>query len=53
MQRPVRSLNTSKISPESKAKCYTLVLDLDETLVHYKENKYLSDDQKLKIRPGV
>ena len=29
------------------------MLDLDETLVHYKESKYLSDDQKLKIRPGV
>ena len=29
----------------------TLVLDLDETLVHFKESRYLSDDQKLKVRP--
>lgn len=34
---------------------YILVLDLDETLVHFKENgKYnTSDDEKLKVRPGV
>jgi len=29
------------------------VLDLDETLVHFKDSRYLTDDQKLKIRPGV
>jgi histidinol phosphatase-like enzyme len=34
-------------------KQYTLVLDLDETLVHFKDSRYLTDDQKLKIRPGV
>ena len=34
-------------------KSYLLVLDLDETLVHFKDSKYLTDDQKLKIRPGV
>ena len=32
---------------------YALVLDLDETLVHFKDQKFLSDEQKLKIRPGV
>ena len=36
-----------------KYKTYTLVLDLDETLVHFKDSRFLSDDQKLKIRPGV
>lgn len=36
-----------------RTKAYTLVLDLDETLVHFKDSKYLTDDQKLKIRPGV
>ena len=35
--------------PIPEIKPYTLVLDLDETLVHFKESKYLSDDQKLKI----
>ena len=35
--------------PIPEFKPYTLVLDLDETLVHFKESKYLSDDQKLKI----
>ena len=39
--------------PIPEFKPYTLVLDLDETLVHFKESKYLSDDQKLKIWPGV
>ena len=34
-------------------KQYTLVLDLDETLVHFKDSRYLTDDQKLKVRPGV
>lgn len=29
------------------------MLDLDETLVHFKDSKYLTDDQKLKVRPGV
>ena len=34
---------------------YLLVLDLDETLVHYKESiKFnISDYDKLKVRPGV
>jgi hypothetical protein len=32
---------------------YILVLDLDETLVHFKDSRYLTDDQKLKVRPGV
>ena len=34
---------------------YLLVLDLDETLVHYKETiKFnISDYEKLKVRPGV
>jgi hypothetical protein len=34
---------------------YILVLDLDETLVHYKESiKFnISDYDKLKVRPGV
>lgn len=26
---------------------------MDETLVHFKDSKYLSDEQKLKVRPGV
>lgn len=29
------------------------MLDLDETLVHFKDSRYLTDDQKLKVRPGV
>lgn len=37
----------------SRYKIYTLVLDLDETLVHFKESKFLSDDKKLKLRPGI
>ena len=41
------------LPPHDHVKAYTLVLDLDETLVHFKDSKYLSDDQKLKIRPGV
>jgi CTD small phosphatase-like protein 2 len=32
---------------------YTLVLDLDETLVHYKENPEDNDGHLLLIRPGV
>jgi TFIIF-interacting CTD phosphatase-like protein len=42
-------------SPRNKPphKKYFLVLDLDETLVHFKDSRYLTDDQKLKIRPGV
>jgi hypothetical protein len=36
-----------------EVKPYTLVLDLDETLVHFIDSKYLSDNEKLKIRPGV
>jgi TFIIF-interacting CTD phosphatase-like protein len=38
---------------KSGKKQYILVLDLDETLVHFKDSRYLTDDQKLKIRPGV
>lgn len=30
--------------PVPDIKPYTLVLDLDETLVHFKESKYLSDE---------
>ena len=38
-----------------KPKEYTLVLDLDETLVHFMDytNKNELDDKKLKVRPGV
>ena len=37
--------------PENKASCtYTLVLDLDETLVHYFE---IGDQGKFLVRPGV
>ena len=37
--------------PENKANCtYTLVLDLDETLVHYFE---IGDQGKFLVRPGV
>ena len=28
----------------NKMRKYTIVLDLDETLVHFKESRYLSDD---------
>jgi len=34
-------------------KQYVLVLDLDETLVHFKDSRYLKDEQKLRVRPGV
>lgn len=40
-------------SNRPKVKKYVLVLDLDETLVHFKESRYLSDDEKLKVRPHV
>ena len=42
----------AKISDHEK---YILVLDLDETLVHFKENGRIgmTDNEKLKVRPGV
>jgi len=48
-----------KLNPPRKSRAdhekYLLVLDLDETLVHYKETiKFnISDYEKLKVRPGV
>jgi len=41
--------------PKADHEKYILVLDLDETLVHYKESiKFnISDYDKLKVRPGV
>ena len=36
------------LTPEKQAKMYTLVLDLDETLVHYEE---CNDQGKFLIRP--
>lgn len=42
-------------NPKLPHEKFILVLDLDETLVHFKETmKYnVSDTEKLKIRPGV
>jgi len=58
----MRSNGNSRLnlnSPVKKGRAdhekYLLVLDLDETLVHYKETiKFnISDYDKLKVRPGV
>ena len=46
-----RPVLVNKGIPQKKN--YILVLDLDETLVHFKDSRYLTDDQKLKVRPGV
>ena len=55
LKATLKNLDITKKSPEIVQKQYTLVLDLDETLVHYKnkEHPYLTDDKRLKIRPGV
>ena len=45
MSEPPKVLNQNKK--------YILVLDLDETLVHFKDSRYLKDEQKLRVRPGV
>ena len=39
--------------PRRSGKKYTLILDLDETLIHFKVNKNFSDEGVLKLRPGV
>ena len=38
---------------EQNKKKYTLVLDLDETLIHFKVNNYENEEGMLKLRPGV
>ena len=48
---PIKSNEEAKLSPSSKApNVYTLVLDLDETLVHYTET---NGEGKVLIRPGA
>lgn len=60
------SLPQTQPEPEAQPalKKYVLVLDLDETLVHYKDSSYFTpppysnknkqpEDPKLKVRPGV
>jgi len=39
-----------KFSPK---KSYTLVLDLDETLIHFRLDKYNENKGVLRIRPGL
>jgi len=47
--------NNPAFRKSERSQKYILVLDLDETLVHFKETarQYINDHQKLKVRPGV